>query len=118
MTDYIRAYNGEGLAFEQDSARQTAGWLRDRATITNGIIRWNSNQQVPPVECVALAVHIGLPVDIAACNRLRAAETTAFLTAYRKRRRPPSAEERFEIRANFGSRSSVVDVVTGQVIRT
>lgn len=118
MTDYISGYEGTG--HYQREARDVANRLRTEATIVDGVIRWNSNGNVPPTECVALAVHIGLPVNVAACDRVRDAETTAFLAEYRKsqRGRKPSAEERFELRAAHGRGGRVVNVLTGRVTRT
>jgi hypothetical protein len=46
--------------------------------IRSSVMRWNSNNDVPPIECVALAAHIGLPVDIAQCTAIRDAETQAL----------------------------------------
>jgi hypothetical protein len=118
MTDYISGYEGNG--HYQREARDVADRLRSEATITEGVIRWNSNGTVPPIECVALAAHIGLPVDATACDRVRDAETTAFLAEYRKnqRGRKPSAEERFGLRAAHGRGARVVNVLTGRTTRT
>ena len=119
MGDYTRAYDGEGYGFVVADAKRLADKLRTEATITAGVIRWNSNNAVPPDDCVALASHIGLPVDVAACDAARDADTTAFLTEYRKQqsRRRVSAEERAEMRAAFGPGARVINVITGRVTR-
>jgi hypothetical protein len=115
MSSYIRAYEGEGFKFAVEEARRLATQLQSQATIFNDVIRWNSNQQVPPSECVELAAHIGLPINIVACTAARDADTAAFLTVYSKRR--VSAEERAEMRAAFGPGAKVVNVITGRVTR-
>lgn len=89
--------------------------LVNHATITNGVIRWNSNGRVPPADCVALAVQIGLPVNVAACTKARDIDTAAFVKAYRKaRKNGPSAEERAEARAAHGPGVKLVDVITAK----
>ena len=115
--NYIQAHDGEGNRFAVEDARRLADKLRSDATITDGVIRWNSNQRVPPEECVELAAHIGLPVNVATCTATRDAEVSAFLTAYRKQNRRVTAEQRAEMRAAFGPGTRVVNVITGRVTR-
>lgn len=119
MTDYVSAYEGHGHKFQVEEAQRLAGKLRTEAVIANGVIRWLSNNQVPPADCVALAAHIGLSVDVEASTTARDADTTAFLADYRKRnaRRRVTAEQRAEMRAAFGPGAKVVNVITGRVTR-
>lgn len=118
MTDYVGGYAVAGAMYHQE-AHRLADKLRTDATITDGVIRWNSNQQVPPSDCVALAAHIGLPVDVvAACTAARDIETETFLADYRKRPQQPSVEEIAGMRAAFGPGQRVVNIVTGRVTRT
>lgn len=105
------------MAYTDSEAQRLAHQLRTEATITDGVVRWNSNNQVPPADIVALAPQIGLPVDVAACTVARDADTAAFLTIYRKRPHHVSAEERAEMRAAFGPGTKVVNVITGRVTR-
>ena len=115
---YTDAYDGKGHSFQITEAQRLAQQLRNEATITQGVLRWNSNNQVPFPDCIALAAHIGLPVDVAASNAARDADTDVFLAAYRKRQpRRVSAEQRAEMRAAFGPGAKVVNVVTGRVTR-
>lgn len=88
------------------------------ATIRDGVIRWNSNDRVPPSEVVAVAVKIGLPVDEAKSTAARNAEQAAFLAEYRANYKGPSAEERFEARAAFGPGHELVNIITGHKWRT
>jgi hypothetical protein len=117
---YINGYTGNGRGYFKSDCENTAVTLRTAATITAGVIRWNSNNAVPPADIVEFAAWLGLPVDVAASNAARDADTSAFLTEYRKvnRNRKPSAEERFEMRAAHGPGKVIVDVITGQKFRT
>lgn len=119
MTDYVTALAQPG-AYHGEATR-LAATLRDRAhaTIEAGVIRWNSNGRVPPADVVALAAHIGLAIDTAACTAARDTETAQFLAKYRKARAGgPTAEERGEARAAFGPGVDLVDVITGHKWRT
>lgn len=92
------------------------------AYIVDGVIRWRSNNSVPPADCVALALHIGQPVDVAACDRARDTETRAFILAYRKRQaeRTPEqvAEQRAEARVAMGPGCDMVNLFTGETFKT
>ncbi len=92
------------------------------ATIIDGVIRWNSNDSVPPVEHVEAARQQGFPVNVAKCDAARDADVTAFLAVYRANRakRTPDqiAEERAEARAAHGPGVTLVNVVTGERIIT
>jgi len=116
MTDYVEAYQGKGSHWAVGDAVRLAEKLRTEATVTDGVIRWNSNERVPPEDCVALAVHIGLPVDLDATNEARTKETSDFLADYRRREktRVRSPEELAEMRAEFGRGAAVVNVLTGR----
>lgn len=115
MTDYVAAFTNPASPYHSE-AKSLAERFSTRATITDGLMRWMSNDTVPPKECVALAAHLGLPVDVAKCDAARDAETQAFLRQYRQQqsKRPASAEQRAEMRAAFGSGATVVNIVTGR----
>ena len=117
MTDYVGAYTDSKNPYHRE-ALDLAERLRSRATITDGIIRWNSNNCVLFDDAIALARHIGLPVDPIASAQARDIETRQFLAAYRKNSRKPTAEERAEMRAAFGPGKRVVNIITGRVTRT
>lgn len=88
-----------------------------RATFKNGIMRWNSNNRVPPRDIVEQAARLGFDVDGVACNLARDAELAAFLADYRRNYTGPSAEERMEARAALGAGAEVVNVITGHRLR-
>lgn len=118
MTNYIKDLTSEIKCF-RDNAERIAEKLRTEATVTDSIIRWNSNGQVPPADCVELAAHIGLPVCVDQCKGARDYETEQFLAGYRKRMEnyQHSEEELFEMRAAFGPGAEVVNIVTGRVTK-
>lgn len=89
------------------------------ATYSAGIVRWKSNNQVPPDEVLVLALELGKPIDLAACREARSKDLRAFIADYRARRADePTAEERLEARAAFGEGATVVNVLTGRRWRT
>jgi len=121
MTNYVADLTST-VPFRQREASDLAGKLRTDATITDGVIRWNSNDQVPPADCVALAAHIGLSVDVAKSNAARSADLYAFLVSYRtaQAQRTPEqiAEERAMARAAHGPGVWVVNIFTDESFRT
>jgi hypothetical protein len=142
VTDYVRQYDLlqefyrrlEENPFEAIPWREKQGlWghvitevenlvekFESDATVTDGVVRWNSNDSVPPLDILKLWQHVGKPFDFAKSDATRAAETAAFLAEYRRLNtgRKRSAEEMFELRAGFGEGAKVVDVVTGDPVRT
>lgn len=89
-------------------------------TLTDGIVRWDTNDRVPPGDCVAeiAAAFPDLAIDVAACTAQRAQESLEAMREYREARAHRSdaqrAEESAEMRAAFGPGSTVVDVITGE----
>jgi len=89
-------------------------------TDANGVIRWNSNNSVPPRDILELAYLDGkiseqtLTISLAT----KSEEDDAFLKGYIAMRQNNgySLEELFEIGASFDKGDIVVDVFTGQKI--
>jgi len=82
----------------------------------DGVMHWRSNQRVIPT-------HVYADAFIRCPHRQQAAyerQTEESLAAYREAMRDyePSDEELFELRAAFGPGETVVNVITGQKIRT
>lgn len=112
MTDYVKAFTTPGALYHGEAIR-LVGDIVAQATITDGVIRWNSNNSVIPADCVALAVHLGLPVDVEACDRERSIDLDKFFNDYN----PVYSEETLaEIRNEFGPNAAVVNVITGKRI--
>lgn len=116
---YIDGMKPEAYKFQREESERTADKLANDTTIVDGVIRWNSNNKVPPADIIEFAAHIGLPIDVAACLTARDKETSAFLADYRERMRnhKPSGEELWEMRAAFGRGTTVVNVITGRKTR-
>lgn len=121
MTDYVKAFSNPRDIYHREAVR-LADQVRDPAHASldgDGVLRWTSNNSVPPVEVVALAHHLGAGVDVAKCTAARDGETAAFLGAYRAARAGgPTDEERLEARAALGPDVDLVNVVTGHRWRT
>jgi hypothetical protein len=83
--------------------------------VTNGVVRWKSNDQVPFDDMLTKLFENGniLKQEVTKSNLIRQKEQTAFLESYRKNYNGPSDEERFEARAAFGSGVELVNVITG-----
>lgn len=113
MTYYALAYDSPHHRDHRD-AKRIARDLLTGTTVKGGVIRWNSNNRVPPAECVQLADHIGIMVDFAACDAARSQEVSDFLSAYRANPPVPTAEDFAEMRSAFGPGATAVNVVTGQ----
>jgi hypothetical protein len=121
MTNYVADLQGSHPIFQRDAAALVAS-LSTEATVIDGVIRWDANNQVPPADCVALAAHIGLPVDIAKCDGARSADVSIAIATYREARArltpEQKREEDFERRAAFGAGATVVNIITGESFRT
>lgn len=113
---YEKFVPGQGFVADDDKARDR--FVRD-ATVKEGVVRWKENGRVPPADILAQWAGLNLPFDLAKSNAAQDADTAAFLKAYRAQpRRRVSAEERYEMRAAFGSGKRVVNILTGRVTRT
>ena len=121
MTNYVADLQGSHPIFQRDAAAMVAR-LNTEATIIDGVIRWHVNNQVPPADCVALAAHVGLSVDVAKCDTARSADLDAFLVSYRaaQMQRTPEqiAEEQAMARGAHGPGVELVNVLTGESFRT
>jgi hypothetical protein len=85
----------------------------------NNVIRWNSNNTVPPKDiladlCVAGYITTEILYDSIATKNI---EDTAFLEQYVANRKKYgySDEEKFEMQAAFAG-EQVVDIFTGEVV--
>lgn len=88
------------------------------ATYVDGVMRWKSNDRVPPKECIMEAFEKGFPVDVDKSLEISDKETSEFLENYRKNYRGPYEEDRMEARAAFGPGVELVNVITGKKWKT
>lgn len=107
-----------GHVFDADKAR--ADFDEHRHYIVDGVVRWSSNDQVPPRDLLSDWFEAGCisKGTLRASMEARDADLTAFVAEY-KRCQPsrPSDEEMYELRANFEPGTEVVDVISGRRIR-
>jgi hypothetical protein len=86
----------------------------------HGIYRWKSNDRVPFDNMLQSWGVTGL--DLFLHQVERAADTERFLAEYRvaqsERTAEQLAEEAFEMRAAFGPGQTIVNIITGEGIKT
>ena len=125
MTRFERELSGELGAYWKSSAEKEIRKMEERQMNgeiffgADGVVRWTSNNRVMPKDCREILSHTAYR-DLFSEEASRAAEdaeTAAFLESYRKNYTGPSEEEKAEMRAAFGTGSTVVDVITGKRIR-
>lgn len=104
-----------GMHDVEDAVRLTAEFFTN-ATVVAGIVRWDTNGNIPPKDILALWDSLGFEFDYDATVAQRDADRAAFLAKYRASYTGPSAEERAEMRAEFGEGETVVNVITGTKI--
>ena len=120
MTDYVANLGKDG--WQRNEALDLARNLRTEATITDGVIKWNATGSVPPEDLVALAVYMGMPVDVAACDAERSRELSLLIEQYRRSMANRTIEEieeqRAAARAAHGRGVTLVNVLTGEKYTT
>lgn len=123
MTRFERELSGSLGAFWKKNAEQEIEKMQKRAdndeirTNANGAAFWNSNGNYLPADCAEILSHTDFPFSLEETAKAREAQTAAFLEDYRKNYTGPSEEEKAEMRAAFGTGSTVVNVITGERIR-
>ena len=125
MTRFERELSGSLGAYWKASAEKEIRKMEGRQMNgeiffgAEGVVRWTSNNRVMPKDCREILSHT-VYRDLFSEDASRAAEeaeTAAFLESYRKNYKGPSEEEKAEMRAAFGTGSTVVDIITGERIR-
>jgi hypothetical protein len=101
------------LQLEVDKASRLIDRFFTNATVTDGVPRWNSSDQIPPRDIIALWDSQDLPFDYEATLAAYEADLAASLAAYRANPPQLSEETLAEMRAEFGPGEVVVDVITG-----
>ena len=125
MTRFERELNGSLGAYWKASAEKEIRKMEERQMNgeiffgADGVVRWTSNNRVMPKDCREILSHT-VYRDLFSEDASRAAEeaeTAAFLESYRKNYKGPSEEEKAEMRAVFGTGTTVCDIITGERIR-
>ena len=117
---YIEAYTNENaFKFDKERAVELIIDFDLRATVEDGVVRWNSNGNIPPSDILEFWKFLGKDFDYDKTIKVNEEETKKFFEEYRKnmQRRNPSEEELFEMRAAFGEGAEVVDVISGRRIK-
>ena len=103
--------------------KETEGWVADNETaaekfedayVLEGVVRWLSNNSVPPVDCMEQWQSIGMDFDFDASMEVRKLNMADFLAKYRANPPKPDAEMMAEMRSELGEGAVVVDIITGQ----
>lgn len=117
---YIKHYTSEeqkGL-FYQSAVRLEKKFETD-AYVKEGIVRWKSNDRVPPLEEMEFWAFLEKPFDFDRSLSVQKEETKKSLEEYRMREqnRQLSDEERYEMTAAFGKGATIVNVLTGTTFK-
>ncbi len=122
MTRFEQELSGALGAFWKKNAEQEIERMQRMAdndeirTNMNGAAFWNSNGRYIPADCAEILSHTDFPFSIEATTAAREAQVAQQLEAYRQNHRT-SAEEREEMRAAFGTGTTVVNIITGERTR-
>lgn len=94
------------------------GDLFEDVYVIDGIVRWKSNNSVPPTELLELWQYLNKDFSFEKSLKQQDIENSNFLKQYREQQanRSYSEEELFEMRSAFGTGTKVVDVITGKTI--
>lgn len=111
--DYIRALKeNKTKNYFYERAKELGEKFDIDAKVSDGVVRWNSNNEVPPKEVLELWQYLEKPFDYEKSLKVLKEERDAFLDEYRKRmaNHVPSQEELYEMTAAFGPSAKVVNV--------
>lgn len=111
--------------------RDSREWLRKRALEVidkfeedtnidkNGVVRWKTNNSVPPSDILELWKITGKPFNYELSLAAKDKDDAKFFASYRKQQqnRVISPEEQYEMQAAFGPNATVVDIITGKVLQ-
>lgn len=119
-SSYIDSWEAPRHDWERREAEVVAERFDTEATVTDGVVRWDSNGRVPPASVLEFWRYLEKPFDLDASTAARDHEQAEFLEEYRREaaRRPvgTSGEQRAELLAAFGPGATVTNVITGQSI--
>lgn len=115
---YIKGLTSQHNFRKQESER-TANQFDTDAYVKDGVVRWKSNNNIPPKDILEFWQYLGKEFDYNKTLAVDEEETTVFFENYRKQQanRQYTEEELFEMRAAFGPGETVVNVITGKQIK-
>ena len=90
--------------------------LREDSEIRNGVLYWKKSGNIAPNDTAENAITLGYKIDMKKHRKARDEYVDKSLEEYRKNWQQPSEEELFEMRAAFGTNTTIVDVISGKRI--
>ena len=123
MTRFQQELSGSLGAFWKRNAEQEIERMQSRVdndeirTNMNGAAFWNSNGNYLPSDAAEKLAYTDFPFSLEETAKARTAQTAQQLEAYRRNAKPASAEEKAEMRAAFGTGTTVCNIITGERIR-
>ena len=111
----------QGEFWKGEAEKSVKSYFEETSTV-DGVIRWNSNDRVPPTELLELWAYVGILdryvyyKSIEVQEREQAASIQQYKEA-RAKQGGYSQEQLFEMRAAFGAGATVVNVLTGETIK-
>ena len=82
MTDYSKAFRNTSAPYHAEAVRLSSQFTTD-ATVTDGIVRWNSNGRVPPTDVLDFWAYLGYEFAYWGSVNAQKADLDDFLSDYR-----------------------------------
>ena len=119
MSRFKQEYDGQFGEFWQKKAHEEVEkLLKDVEIDEDGAARWKSNGGYLMEDAVEKLLVAGINwFDPELTKSKRQMQVKEILAKVRKKRRKPLTEEMYEMRAAFGSGTTVVNVITGERIK-
>lgn len=117
---YIEAHtNPNAFKFDKERAAKLDVEFDTRTTINDGVVRWISNNNIPPNDILEFWNYLGKDFDYNKTIETSKEETKKFFEEYRQtiKLRNPSSEDLAEMKAAFGPGATVVNIITGEKIQ-
>ena len=120
MTRFARELKGELGAFWKKNAEEEIRKMQARddhgeiCTTADGAAYWASSGNYLPADCVEILTYTDFAFSVEETTKAREAQTAEFIRNYHHE---VTEEERAEMRAAFGTGTTVVDVISGKKIK-
>lgn len=115
---YIKGISCKQQSWIRKESDSMAAKFDEDTTVVDGVVRWKSNNLVPPADVLKFWNYIGKDFDIEKSNLIRGELSRKRLEKYKKSQenKKYTGEELFEMKAAFGEGAVVFNVVTGREI--
>ena len=120
MTRFAMELKGELGAFWKKNAEEEIRKMQARAdngeicTTAVGAAYWGSSGNYLPADCAEILTYTDFSFSVEETTKAREAQTAEFIRNYHHE---VTEEERAEMRAAFGTGTTVVDVISGKKIK-